>query len=70
MTCAANKQSHFDTVPAGYTPVSWPQSQECADAHWFDEHAILITGGKLYEQLGDMAYLVPTEFVKSPGAVS
>lgn len=64
------EEMFFDEVPEGFTVVEWPHSQDYMEEPWFEEEAILINGGNLYEIHGDSAYLIPNEYLKNHGVQS
>ena len=43
-----------------YVMVEWPDSQMLMDQDWFDE-CLLINSGKLLDEYGSSAYMVPEE---------
>lgn len=51
------KTGRFDSVPDGYDLVRWPESQQ----YMQNDDAVLVLSGELYQQEGDMTYLVPED---------
>ena len=48
-----------------FVVIPWPHVQELMDdSEEFQDNAVLINHGKLYEEYGDSAYLVSTEYIK------